>query len=147
MIMFPKIKGSLHIHKDNIPPERRTGYKQKNNLQLLTHLPSPHPKKDRDYSPALTSTASESCQKRHRIQNHMVALKNSAWIAWDRVSCGNCLYRGSMCAPPPALHDKTDVWSSLLCLRAHLKLYELQPETKPFFLSSNTKKARMIMVP
>ena len=50
----------------------------------------------------VTQHSIELCQKCQRIQNHMVALKNSAWITWDLISCGNCLYRGSMCAPPPA---------------------------------------------
>lgn len=53
------------------------------------------------------STSSESCQKRQRIQNHMNPLYNSPWNTWDLVSWGNCLYRGSMCTPPPALQNKT----------------------------------------
>ena len=121
--MFHKIKGFLHIHKDNvvkryIQVEKQSTNRKKKQAKLLRDLPSPHPKKDKNYSPALTSTASESCQKRQRIQNHMVALKNSALITWDLVSWGNCLYWGSICTPPPALHDKTKMLSSLLYLQS-----------------------------
>lgn len=50
------------------------------------------------------STESESCQKCQRIQNHVAALKNLAWITWYLVRWGNCLYlyQGSICTLPPA---------------------------------------------
>lgn len=102
------------------------------------YLPSTHLKKAKIHSPAPTSTASESCQKRQRIQNHMVALKNSAWITWDLVSWGNCLYRGSMCTPPPALRQNEHV--KQLATSSKYKLIEnceLHLETKPNFSHEN----------
>lgn len=79
------------------------------------------------------STASESCHKRQRIQNHMVPLKNSAWSTWDLVSWGNCRYWGSMCTPPPALRDRTTVSSRCgsTVWRYGIQNSELHPETNP----------------
>ncbi|POI31424.1 hypothetical protein CIB84_004825 [Bambusicola thoracicus] len=53
----------------------------------------------------LTSTLSELCQKCHRIQNHIKPLSTSLHTTCDRVSSGNCRYRGSMCTSPPALQQ------------------------------------------
>lgn len=52
---------------------------------------------------SLTRTASGSCQQCQRIQNHITLLSSSAWNFWFLVTCGYCLYCGSMWAPPPAL--------------------------------------------
>lgn len=95
--------------------ETQSTNRPKKPSEAITTSPLPHPQKGEECS-TRTSTASESCQKRQRIQNHIVPLKNSAWITWDLVSWGNCRYRGSMCTPPPALWDKRKRLSTLLHL-------------------------------